>query len=220
MDENGTKICVSIGNCTVAECLSALKGQEFAEVRLDSISDISEAAVRTIFGQKKKLIATYRKNGEMDDAPRKKLLLAAIDAGAALVDVEVDAGEAYLAEIVGAAKNRGCEKIVSFHNFEKTPVRAELDRIVDWCFDCGADIAKIACMVKSEQDAARLLGLLDTERKLVVIGMGKKGKITRIAALLLGSQFTFASLGEGKETADGQLEEGRLKGILEALESA
>lgn len=212
------KVCVSIGNCTLQECLEALDGLEFAEVRLDSVSGISERSVSAVFARKAKLIATCRPNGRMDDGERKKLLLAAIEAGAAFVDVEVDAQERIRGEIVAAAKKQGCSMIVSFHDFEKTPLRAELERIMEWCFDSGADIAKIACKVKSKGDAARLLGLLDSERKIVVVGMGGQGKIVRVAAPLLGSQFTFASLGKGKETADGQLEAEELKKIMEGLQ--
>ncbi|MEM2137627.1 MAG: type I 3-dehydroquinate dehydratase, partial [Candidatus Anstonellaceae archaeon] len=199
------KICVSIGNCALEKCLEALEGLEFAEVRLDSLSDINEESMQKIFARKAKLIATCRPNGRVDDVGRKKLLLAAIENGAAFVDVEVGANEKMRGEIIAAARKRGCAAIVSFHDFEKTPASGELRRIVEQCFDSGADIAKIACKVKSKRDAARLLGLLESGRKMVVIGMGKRGKIVRIAAPLLGSQFTFASLGRGKETADGQI---------------
>jgi 3-dehydroquinate dehydratase-1 len=44
--------------------------------------------------------------------------------------------------------------------------------------------------------------------------MGEKGKLTRLAAPLLGSVFTYASLGEGKETAEGQWEAASLRRIL------
>lgn len=211
------KICVSIGNCTLQECLKALEGLEFAEVRLDSVSGLGEGSVPEIFARKAKLIATCRPNGRMDDGERKKLLLAAIEAGAGFVDVEVDTDEDVRGEIVAAARKRDCGVIVSFHDFEKTPLRAELERIVEWCFDAGADIAKIACKVKNKRDAARLLGLLDSERKMVAIGMGEQGKIVRVAAPLLGSSFTFASREKGKETADGQMEARELKKIMEGL---
>ena len=61
------------------------------------------------------------------------------------------------------------------------------------CFDAGADIAKIACKSHAEPDNARLLGLLDDPRQIVIVAMGAKGRITRALAPLLGSPFTFAS---------------------------
>jgi 3-dehydroquinate dehydratase len=51
------------------------------------------------------------------------LLLEAIRAGAAFVDVEVDAPAGYREEVMGCAKSGGCAIIVSFHDHAKTPVR-------------------------------------------------------------------------------------------------
>ena len=197
-------ICVSIANCTPTECLKALAGVKAAEIRLETISGIDEAAVKWIFGSKAKLVATCRP-GKMPEEKRKKLLLAAIGAGAAFVDIEVEAPDEYKQEIVKKANAADCEVIVSFHDHEKTPVREELEQTVDWCFNSGADIAKIACKVNGKEDAARLLGLLDGERRLIVAGMGSEGKIVRIVAPLLGSEIAYVSQGKGKESASGQM---------------
>ncbi len=72
-------------------------------------------------------------------------------------------------------------------------------------------------MAKSEADNARLLGLLDGGKKMVVIGMGEIGKVTRVAAPLSGGLFTFASLTKGKETADGQIDRETLEAIFSSL---
>ncbi len=45
---------------------------------------------------------------------------------------------------------------------------------------------------------------------MVIIGMGEKGVITRVAAPMLGAEFTFASAETGKETAPGQISKERL----------
>ena len=60
-------------------------------------------------------------------------------------------------------------------------------------------------MVRSESDAARLLGLLGRWQDTVVVGMGDLGRVTRVAALLLGSPFSYAAPDDGVETAPGQL---------------
>lgn len=213
------KICVSIGNCTVEEFELQLRGQEMAEARLESISGLGESGVRRIFSSNKNLIATCRA-GKLKDDERRKLLLAAVAAGAAYVDVEVDAPDDYKAEIVKAARARKCKVIVSFHDYQKTPVREELMQIVKWCFDSGADIAKIACKANSGRDAARLVGLMDSEKPVIAIGMGEQGRITRVAALLLGSPFTFASVSKGKETAEGQLDSETTRKLAKGIEDA
>jgi len=211
-----SRLCVSIGERTVDDCLKALREQEFAEVRIDLLENVGEADVKRIFSGHSSLIATCRP-GKIKDDGRKKLLLAAIGSGATFVDVEVEAADGWKAEIVAAARAKKCQIIVSFHDYKKTPTRGELKQIVDWCFESGADIAKIACQVNSDGENARLLGLLDDRRKILVIGMGAKGRITRIVAPLLGSQFTFASANAGKETAEGQIAKNALLKIWEGM---
>jgi len=210
-------ICVSIGDCSADECIKSLKGLELAEIRLDKMK-VSEEDIKIIFSQKLKLIATCRATKMLNDNERKKLLLEAIDAGASYVDIEVEASDSYKKEITDKAKSKGCKVIVSYHNYDRTPQKGELEQIVQWCVDSGTDIAKIACKVQSQRDNARLLSLLDNDKKVSVIGMGEKGKITRVIAPLLGSPFTYASLEEGKETAEGQISIARLKELMRLLE--
>lgn len=213
------RICVSIGNCTVQECLAALEGPEMAEIRMETVSGLTGETVRKVFSARKSLIAACRP-GKLKDVERKGLLLSAVGAGAAYVDVEVDAPDEYKDAIVKAAKAAKCKVIVSYHDYQKTPVKEELAQIVEWCFESGADIAKIACKANSGRDSARLLGLLDSEKQVIAIGMGEMGKITRVAAPFLGSPFTFASLAGGKETAEGQIGKERMEKLKEEIRRA
>ncbi len=205
-----SKICVSIAAPDAEECMKAISGIEFAEIRIDKMSKPTEDQIKKIFSTHKSLIATCRA-GSLSNDERKKLLMSAINSGAAFVDVEVEAEENYVKELVHHAKEKNCGVILSFHDQKKTPPKAELDEVIKWCFESGADIAKVACMVNSNKDNVRLLSLLDGEKPIVVIGMGELGTITRIIGPILGSSFTFAKLGKGKETAPGQLE----KDVLE-----
>jgi len=209
-------ICVSLAEAGLAECLAALEGLALAEIRLDRMEDLSLDDVALLFSSHRKLIATCRPGGLPDDA-RKERLLAAVAAGAAYVDVEMESEEPYREEIIAKARESGCEVIISFHDHEKTPDRKTLSAMVEDSFLKGADIVKIACFVRSERDSARLLGLLDDARKIVVIGMGEKGRITRVVAPFLGSPFTFASLAEGRQTAEGQIDKATLEGLMETL---
>ena len=209
-------ICVSLAEPTLGECLAALVGLPFAEIRLDRMEGLSLEDVGTLFSSHERLIATCAP-GSLPDNARKARLLAAIAAGAAYVDVELEAKEPYREEIIAEARKQGCRVIISFHDHEKTPDRQTLSAIVAESFRKGADIVKIACAVWSERDNARLLGLLDDSGKIVVIGMGKKGRITRVVAPLLGSPFTFASLIEGRETAEGQIDKAALASLMETL---
>lgn len=208
-------ICVAVARPGYAACVEAIEHLEFAEIRLDA-AGLSLDETRRLFSLGKKLIATFRP-GQVDEAVRVQTLVAAVGAGATYVDIEVEAAEDVRRTVIEAARGRKCQVIVSHHDFEKTPGRGELDQIVTRCFAAGADIAKVACRVQSERESARLLGLLDTDRRVVVVGMGEKGIITRVTAALLGAPFTFAALALGEETAPGQLDYGEMRGLLRAL---
>jgi 3-dehydroquinate dehydratase-1 len=209
-------ICVSLSEPDLHACLAALADIPFAEIRMDKMR-LSESDVQKLFSSHTRLIATYRP-GTAWDRERKKLLLTAIEAGAAYVDVEVEAEVSYREEIVAKARGFGCRLIVSYHDHQKTPAREELEECLSRCFSAGADIAKIACMTRSRNDNARLLGLLDNERQIVVVGMGTIGRITRVMAPMLGSPFTFASYAKGKETAEGQIDMTKLERLIRMIQ--
>lgn len=197
-------ICVAIQNKSVQECIEAAKTAELAEIRIDLCGfDVNEVS-RLFSAKPTKLLATCRPD-KMGAEKQMELLKTAIDAGAYMVDIEIEADESFKKEVASYARSKGCIVIVSYHNYTNTPDKEELDAIIKGCFDSGADIAKIAAMANSQKDAARLLSLYDTEQNILVLGMGAAGKITRIAATILGAPFTFAALSRETATAPGQL---------------
>jgi 3-dehydroquinate dehydratase-1 len=119
------------------------------------------------------------------------------------IDVELDAR--VRASVVQAARRRKVPVVLSHHDFDGTPADAALDRVVTRSREAGADITKVAAHVKSEADCARLAALFARHptARLVVIGMGELGKLTRVLFPALGSLFTFAAL--DRATAPGQL---------------
>jgi len=149
---------------------------------------------------------------------RKNALMTAISHGAAYVDIEIEADTPYKNEIIRHAQAHSCLVIISYHNFETSPPRVELEKIVNRCFEEGADIAKISCMTRSTGDCGRIMALYDSEPgingKIVAIGMGKNGKITRVAAPILGAPFTYASISDGNETAPGQIDMSTLTSLV------
>ncbi len=210
-------ICVSIGEPTLNDCLAAIKGLEMAEVRIDKTA-LSLVDIKQLFGEPVKLVATCRP-GPRADEQRLAALLAAIDAGAAYVDIEIDAPAAFSQGVLAAARKKGCKVIVSYHNFTETPLRHYLLQVIEDCFDRGADIAKVVCRVQNSQDCVRILSLYESRKNLVALGMGPLGVITRIAAPFLGAPLTYASLGPGKETAEGQPDLRTLEMVMKFLKN-
>jgi len=196
-------ICLSLAEKSLHECLQALQRVKLAEIRLDLVK-LSQHDIKKLFSQPKKLIATCRPQGPSDNR-RKKKLLAAIRAGAAYVDVELQSKASFLRAIRDTARQKHCKLIISYHNSRQTPSRRKLLAIVSRCFKRGADLAKIACHVRHYRDNVLLLSLLSTNRPLIIVGMGEKGRLTRLMAPLLGSAFTYAALDQTRLTAPGQL---------------
>jgi 3-dehydroquinate dehydratase type I len=211
-------ICPSIAVSTVKKYLEALTGRDFAEIRLDQML-IGINELNKVFSLPKRLIATCRP-GAGDESERKFLLMAAMENGASLVDIEVDANDKYREELVEKAKVLGCQVIISYHNYKNTPTSIELNHLIQSCFQLGANIVKTACQVHSHKDTLRLFCLLEDKHPLVVIGMGIKGKVCRITPTFLGSAFTYTSLKKGNETETGQIDTQTLEDIINRIKNA
>jgi len=153
----------------------------------------------------------------MDEQERFIMLRSAMETGANYIDLDIETDLPAMEGLIPIAHSRGCDVILSFHDYEKTPLPEELDVIVKKCINGGADIFKVACQVNQTVDLVNLFQLYRYKYRKVIIGMGEKGLISRVAAPLLGAEFTFASTGEGRETAPGQISKERLLGILEQL---
>ena len=208
-------ICTAMIPTSVDQAVAALKGLALAEMRMEKMV-LTQKDVERIFDCNAKIVATCRPDG-IADVERGQILSWAIGAGAAYVDLEVEAGDGFKKPLIEQAKAAGCQVIISYHNFESTPGKAELSQIVEDCFAEGADIAKLATQVNTVQDAARILGLLDDQRTVLPIGMGELGAITRVAGPLLGAPFSFAPLQVGAETAPGQLDRPSLENMYKLL---
>jgi 3-dehydroquinate dehydratase-1 len=210
-------ICVSIGEQSYSRILEALENLSFAEIRLD-ISRITDSEIKSVFSSSKRLIATCRE-GFYDKHERIERLIAAIRAGADLVDVETESDDDFRTAIARQAKLNRCKLIVSYHNFEETPSLHEMSNIVETCKQQGADIVKLVTTAKNRSDAARVLSLYDKylDTSLVAFAMGEAGLITRIACLYLGAPYTYAAISDDKPLASGQISVEKIKNVINNL---
>jgi 3-dehydroquinate dehydratase-1 len=210
-------ICVSLAEPSFRKCLNALRGLPMAEIRLD-ITPLKPEEIAAIFTCPLPLVATFRP-GKGSDSGRSAALRAAIAAGASFVDIEADARPAYRKDLIRAAKEHGCLVILSSHSDRIPPGARELARTRERFFRLGADIVKVVHRVRSAADCVRLLSLYETPRrnKIIALGLGREGVVTRVAAPLLGAPFTYASLRPGRETAAGQLDWKTLARILDLI---
>lgn len=206
-------VCISLAERDVTKCIQTLQDIELAEIRLDLVG-YSLEDVQNVFSLDRKLVATCRPDKYEADL-QLEYLKTAIEAGASYVDIEYEASESYRLELIKSAREKGCDVIISYHNFETTPSSLKLNKIIDEMVEMGADVAKIATMINNMRDVANIFSLYSRKNRLVALGMGEQGKITRLLAPILGAEFTFATLANGEETAPGQLTRDQL---LEAIE--
>lgn len=111
-------------------------------------------------------------------------------------------------ELKNLIKNKKTKIIRSFHDFEKTPTKDELIKILEDLDKRGADLLKISTQVLKDSDNDILLSLLEEEKyknRLIITGMGDLARRTRIEAPLKGSVFFYAPLDTQQSSAEGQL---------------
>jgi 3-dehydroquinate dehydratase-1 len=205
-------ICISIEEQGIDKCLSDIEKAEMAEIRLD-LTGFSMQDIERVFASGKKLIATCRP-GTWSDTERKEKLITAIKAGATYVDIEYESPAVYRKELIKTARTHTCDVIISYQNTEHTPSLKELERIMHSCFEMGADVARIATQVRVNRDNSKILSLYKAPGRLVAIGMGELGKISRIVAPFLGAEFTFAALDDGGATPPGQIRYSKLSEFM------
>jgi 3-dehydroquinate dehydratase type I len=210
-------ICVSVSRL---EEIAVMRDREveLVELRLDQIGK-HPAEIYPSIPAGWKTIATCRP-GTHEESRRLEWLKASVDMGALFVDAEIESGREYLDELKDVARSSGTQVILSYHNFEETPEPALLARKLDHCYERGGDVAKIATHVNKVEDLHHLLSLYALPGRKVVIGMGKMGRIMRVMAPYLGAEFTFASPGEGLETAPGQLDQRQLLDIYKMIDES
>ena len=229
-------ICVALG-CKDSSQLRRLalgacdRGERFLELRLDLLDDPASGAgvIRRILRRYPDtiLLATCRRRqnggGLRANIERQiEILDAAVAAGAALVDIEIETAE-------GAPQSldrfRGRVRlIISYHDFDRTPA---LNRAIRRLEKVPADIYKLATMARKPSDNARMLALptAHPEKPMVLLVMGELGVPSRVLGLARKSIFVFAapdSDGAGKRgspvqpTAPGQLPATVLRNLYRA----
>ncbi len=133
-----------------------------------------------------------------------------------LVDaVDVELASTIARDVVGVAKKKGKKVVLSYHDFGSTPDDRRLRSLVGRARRLGADVVKIATTVKDRDDLKRLTALLLKEEGLIVIGMGKRGLVSRVFFPYLGSLLTYATV--SAKTAPGQPEVKELRRLFSAL---
>lgn len=214
------KICVPIKVKTVQEAIrlakkARQKGAKYLEIWLDSLSD---DPILTLSKPKYRFLHPYiavckgkKEHGSFQgtEEARMDVLMAAAFSGADFVDIGITTNEKLLKHAIRRIKKSSKTKIIlSYHNFQKPPSLETLLEICKKSFALGAHIVKIATKVKNGSDNVTLFELCSRlnkqKKKFIIVGMGKKGIVSRIGCLYLGGYFTYAASHKSQRTAQHQ----------------
>jgi 3-dehydroquinate dehydratase-1/3-dehydroquinate dehydratase/shikimate dehydrogenase len=220
------QICLSISGTTVAEVLGKGRGHDadLIEIRLDLLET---PEVQPFFdGFDLPLLFTNRpewEGGEWrgSEEERLGLLVQAVLAGAAYVDIELSAPKESFTQIMQTASDTTCKSIVSWHNFDETPGQSKLIAVLQQMAESGADIGKIVTTAHDYTDTLRVLSLQimaqELDFPLACFAMGEAGQVSRAATLNLGGVLTYGAADAQSCTAPGQLTVAKLREVQEIL---
>jgi 3-dehydroquinate dehydratase type I len=195
-------------------------GADLLEWRLDVTNDPDvEGVVRQA---PLPIIATVRsvdQGGRFggSKAEQLRLILQAATNGCSYLDWEFCQGEELPAEL-SRIRNR---VILSYHNFQETPLDENLVSLFQQMTTAGAEVVKVVTRAQKTEDNLTVLSLIGLGRrqgqKVVAFCLGPLGRISRVACLLVGGAFTYAALETGAEAAPGQLTVSEIRQTLELL---
>ena len=214
------RICAAITTSDLKAIRQAEPLVDLFEVRIDLIGNDWQEIAKKL---DKPWIACNRSQAEGgqwqdNEEGRIERLLQALILGAAVIDIELSTTN--LTNIVKLVKKRA-ECLLSYHNLEKTPDFDTMRQIIHQQIEAGADICKVVTTARSFEDNLRVLQLIPAFQgnRVVVFAMGAAGITSRIFCPLVGGDFTYASLAEGRESAPGQISVKDLKNIYEMIGS-
>lgn len=123
--------------------------------------------------------------------------------------------------VLEATRDAGVAVIVSTHDFQGTPPRAELADILARAAELG-DVGKLAVTADGPDDVLDLLGATraatKTGHRVATMAMGAPGRHSRAVAPIYGSCVGYAPVDPAKATAPGQYDLATLAELVERLD--
>lgn len=211
------RICTVVIGKTLEEFLENLEKvqivADFVELRVDYIENLRVGDLEIIKENTYKnnifTCRTKESGGNYEDNEFFDIIYKANELGFDYIDIE-------LSKLNNIKFDKINSKIIgSYHNFKETPSYEDLYKIYEKIISHKfVNIAKLATNVIKDDDNINLVKLiLHKKTDIIVIGMGEKGKITRIVSPLIGGYLTFVSF-KDCVSASGQLSLSELKSIF------
>lgn len=200
---------VIFSRADLERALRMRKPPDLFELRLDRLHHHLGGVRRAVECLPAPLIVTARHpleggSNRLSPAQRRDLLEEFLP-HAKYIDVELRSA-AFLRAILRSAAAAKRRTILSFHDFASTPSISRLDKIVRTARAFRADIVKVATRTDTPAELDRLLDFFERHRgatTVVAMGIGKLGRVSRLALARGGCVLNYAHL--GSPAAPGQL---------------
>jgi 3-dehydroquinate dehydratase type I len=187
---------------------------DFVELRLDALENPTVEQIPDIVRACNTAIVTMRPSDHFDELQRERVLRAAIEAGPAYLDAELDMPSYLRTRLTALARDCGTRLIISFHSPAGCPPIAQLRARLAQARALEPAFVKIACSVSTEEESKRLLTLLREGPDVIPVGLGPLALSCRVAAMRAKVAWTYAAEAAGLETAFGQPD---LNSLVEAM---
>jgi 3-dehydroquinate dehydratase-1 len=170
----------------------------FVEVRLDALILAHARSSETLQKIHPRLLLTARHplegGAKQLSVGQRRALLQDFLSQADALDVELRSVSSMPA-LLEEARRRKVTRVISFHDFRRTPPLPRLRAVVRRASAEGADIVKIATHLTGTGDLAALLLLQSTVKvPLATMGMGPLGKVSRLVLAAAGSRLNYGYL--------------------------
>lgn len=202
---------------------AAREHADLVEFRMD-LADAPRDALDNYDGELPLLCTnrpTWEGGGASDDGRLAALEAAAVHDAVVAIDVEVAAIQDGAQPTLDHAHDHGVQVIASVHDFEGTPEREELARLLARAAAAG-DVGKLAVTADSRADTLRLLSVTQAMHAegaaVATMAMGEAGRHTRAVAPLYGSRIGYAPVDPTEATAPGQYDLATLARLVDELD--
>ena len=213
------KICASIINNDLAAIKEIEPLVDLFEVRIDLVGDGWQEIGRQL---DKPWIACNRlpdEGGQWQGKEQLRIeqLAKSIELGASIIDLELATEN--LGEALAMLKNEA-RCILSYHDLQGTPPLENLQEKVNQQLQAGADICKVVTTANRFADNLITLQLISSfpDTEIVAFAMGEAGYLSRVLCPLVGGEFTYAAIQQGKEAAPGQIAVNDLVNIYQVVQ--
>lgn len=191
-------------------------GADLAELRLDGLDELTpESCVRAVEAVDRPVLATLRSadeggDADLDEATRRDILEAVVDAGPGWIDLEL--GD----DLIDRAHDREVRVVLSRHRdspVDTGQLLVDLERQLA----LGADVAKVAMATDGPDDVAALIdaALGARRRGWSYTLMGLDDPLVRSIAPSLGMALVYTAPSRDRTAAPGQI----VTGLMEQIAS-